>query len=76
MRSKFARCLQMSSTLSHDSSLGLDESSVESEPNLDALSVQVRVVDAMSIFERMYVSLTVGFLLPVSDERNSQYTRG
>lgn len=34
----------MSWTLSHDSSLGLDESSVQSEPNLDALSVQVKAV--------------------------------
>ena len=50
MRSKFARCLQMSSTLSHDSSLGLDESSVKSELNLDALSVQVRVIGAVSIY--------------------------
>lgn len=50
MRSKFARCLQTTSTSSHDSSLGLDESPVKKELNLDALSVQVRVVGAMSIY--------------------------
>lgn len=50
MRNKFARCLQTSSTLSHDSSLGFDKSSVKSELNLDALSVQVRVIGAASIY--------------------------
>lgn len=49
MRSKFARCLEMSWTLSHDSSLGLDESSAKIEPNLDALPVQV---NAVSIYRR------------------------
>lgn len=59
MRSKFARCLQTSSMLSHDSLLGLDESSVKSALNLNALSVHVRVVGAVSI---CVDSLTVGLL--------------
>lgn len=49
MRNKLARCLDTRSTLSHDSSVGLDESSVKSERNLEALSAQVRVIGVASI---------------------------
>lgn len=57
MRSKFARCLQTSSTLSHRSSLGLDESWARCKPSLDALSVQVSVIGAVSISEELCPSL-------------------